>query len=118
MAVYLNLDEVQPEKRILTVGKRDFDVTDMPVSVMFFINKTTVTRQKEGSGVLYSDYYEALYMWFKSQDETITQTWMDEHITGTMVKQIIGAVFVPLLNPSPVAFVEKEATTKNTPRKE
>lgn len=118
MAVYLNFDDIAKEKRILTIGEREFDVTEMPIKVMLFLNTRTVERKKEGSEVLFSDYYEALHTWFKEQNPDITSAWMDEHISGSQLKQIIHAVFIPLLNPSPVAFVEKEALTKHTPKKE
>jgi hypothetical protein len=117
MAVYLNFDEMVSEKRLLMIGEREFDVTDMPVKVMLFLNNRTVERKKENSEVLFTDYYEALYTWFKEQNADVTSAWMDEHISGSQLKQIIHAVFVPLLNPSPVAFVKKEALTKDAPRK-
>jgi len=112
MAVYLNLDDINEEKRLLKIGGREFDVTEMPVSIMLCLNTRTVDRKKQGSEVLFSDYYDALLSWFKLQDESITSTWLDENINGSKLKQIIHAVFVPLLNPSPVAFTPKEAQVK------
>jgi len=118
MAKYLNLDDINSEKRLLTVGGKEFDVTEMPIKVMLFLNSRTVERRKENSEVLFSDYFDALHTWFKEQNGDITTAWMEEHIGGSQLKQIIHAVFVPLLNPSPVAFVEKEALTKTAPKKE
>lgn len=118
MAKYLNLDDITIDKRFITIGGKEFDVSEMPVNVMLFLNARTVERRMNGSEVLYSDYHEAFVQWIKSIDESITTDWFNSHINGSKLKTIVNQVFVPLLVPSPVEFTEPEAPVKQTPKKE
>jgi len=111
MTLYLDFDELCPEKRIVKIGGKEFDVTDMPAETMMLLNRRTIERKREGLEVLYEDFVEILCEWLKPQDSTITEAWITEHLPGSKIKSMIIAIFNPITNSPLGKFEEKKLTS-------
>lgn len=109
MALYANFDEGTPNQLLATIGGREWDVTEMPMDAFIFFNRRQAERKREGLQTLMEDYFDALLLWLKSIDDTITAEWLSEHVSGTHLQQIIMNVFLPAMNPDSgiVAFMAK-----------
>ena len=107
MATYADFSGMGKDKRYGTIGEFEFDFTNPPLSVILFLNKRTAERKREGLGVLYEDYYEALYMWLKAQNSDITKKWMENNLNSTQFQQVVFAVFLDVTNVPLVKFEEK-----------
>lgn len=107
MATYADFSRTATERRYATIGDREFDVTSAPIGVVLFLNKRTAERKRDGLGVLYVDYLEALALWLKAEDPEITTKWIETTLNGDQFQQVILALFSDLNKVPLVQFEEK-----------
>ncbi|HWQ65025.1 MAG TPA: hypothetical protein VN429_11455 [Methanospirillum sp.] len=84
MTKTLNLDALYPERKVLTLCGKTFDVTQMPLSIFLMIQK-----QARNGGITLQWYQEPLTSWLQSVDPSVTPEWVQKATDDTMVMRTI-----------------------------
>lgn len=107
MTKTLNLDVLDPEPKILTLGGIPFDVTRMPLSIFLMIQK-----QAKAGGINLKWYQEPLTIWLQSVDSTVTAEWISKVTDDTRVMRAIEKnLFDSVLTDPLPAWTSDQPTT-------
>lgn len=80
MTQTLNLDALNPEKKLVTLGGKTFDVTRMPVAIFAELQKKALAKALNIQG-----YLELISDWFTQIDPSITPEWIKEQLNDAKI---------------------------------